>query len=737
VGSFFYQVRLDRRALDAAVFRRAADKSEMFPLRGALAPIRISDRGVVWANTWQGLSRLENGAWRTFTASDLGTGTDSFLADFVLDGEDVWAMAAAGVLHFDGSRWTLHSRPHGTQQSVSIAAAEGEAWTIDTAGNLAHYDGAKWTFRRVESPALPHNAWAATHSYRLQPKLIPAGDDSLWLIFEGVWRFDGAKWIQIPGITRKAVFLGATSASSYRVNGKQDSTRGGVYILDGNQVLGLDADGAVHFRYDVDRLGKSAWVYGVSGRAPTFVLAYSGGLYRYDGTNWIYESVTKVGAQRITSVAVAPDQSVWGIGRVQAASTPAQQLATWTTMGLFLLTIAYPFWYRSRKAAYQRAAATEAVLHATGDLPDDLKEPQPKNWHVALGVVLFFAVGSASWWAVKKYWPAAPGWLLPVCFVALHILATVTGSLKKRQALPNDPIQPGGMPEVDWEKSQPAILGGLAVIVLLYGGSIARYLHVPYAAAMPGFAFLLGGQFLFRQFDRFRVKLVSRAISGADYAKARRILDGPLAWPPTSLWKLAQADELYYAGRSAQAEPVVREQMASNTKLRTAAMQALGRVLLAQSRYDEARRAFEAVAKMSPSNPAAYLGKAEVRLMQGVEPEQALDDVRQARKLNSDRARLAAICGDEAWALGMLGRSAEVQEAIERGAREVDRAHRPELAGFHWRAGMALLALEQTTVAFQWFVKAAELDPEGWYGQLAVKHRSDRSVWGKVGIGAR
>src|SRR5690242_19693589 len=116
---------------------------------------------------------------------------------------------------------------------------------------------------------------------------------------------------------------------------------------------------------------------------------------------------------------------------------------------------------------------------------------------------------------------------------------------------------------------------------------------------------------------------------------------------------------LYYAGRSAEAEPLVREQLESNTKLRASAMETLGRLLLAQSRYDDARRAFEAAAKMAPSNPAAYLGLAEVRLMQGVATEQALEDVQQARKVNTDRARLAAICGDEAWSLGILGRSGE------------------------------------------------------------------------------
>jgi tetratricopeptide (TPR) repeat protein len=206
-----------------------------------------------------------------------------------------------------------------------------------------------------------------------------------------------------------------------------------------------------------------------------------------------------------------------------------------------------------------------------------------------------------------------------------------------------------------------------------------------------------------------------------------------MAWPPTGLWKLTQAQMLFYSGRAEEAEPILREVMESNAKLRSQALEELGRVLLAQARWDDAKRAFEATMRLAPNHPAAQIGLAEVRLLQGIEAEQALEEVREARKRNADRGRLAAICGDEAWALGLLGRSGEVQEALERGAREVDRQHQPELAGFHWRAGMALLALEHPTAGMQWLVKATELDPEGHYGKVAAKYRSQT----RMAIGTR
>jgi hypothetical protein len=51
-------------------------------------------------------------------------------------------------------------------------------------------------------------------------------------------------------------------------------------------------------------------------------------------------------------------------------------------------------------------------------------------------------------------------------------------------------------------------------------------------------------------------------------------------------------------------------------------------------------------------------------------------------------------------------------------SREMDPKHTPEVAGFYWRAGMAMLALENATAA-AYFRRAAKLDLQGYYGGLA------------------
>ena len=79
---------------------------------------------------------------------------------------------------------------------------------------------------------------------------------------------------------------------------------------------------------------------------------------------------------------------------------------------------------------------------------------------------------------------------------------------------------------------------------------------------------------------------------------------------------------------------------------------------------------------------------------------------------------------------------AGAEEAIEAGRSEMDPEYVPEVAGFYWRAGMAMLAIQnvsaaagipmrarqESSVAAAYFRQAAELDPHGYYGGLAAAH---------------
>jgi hypothetical protein len=745
-GSFVFLFQVGFLSTKATVFRQTARGWEPLAPLGTLAyNIRISERGVVWVQTAKGLSRLEGTSWHHFTASDFGTERGYLYGDFALDGEQVWAAGSGGIVHFDGTRWRIYADSVAMQYAASLAVRNGQVWTINRTGNLSHFDGAAWTTQKLNLPGVRWSVWAEPI-----PKLAVTGNGALWLVYQGLWRYQDALWKRVPGTGNEARLLGTVPAGEYLDHGKKRLSRGGIWVYDAGELAGYDVDGAPVRRYNRHDLGllDSATIYGGAGRTPVWAVASSQGLVWFDGSRWHGDQISALGITTASRVAVAPDGSVWGVGYPHR-TRPSRLLGAASLANLVLpfAIVIYPIWWWRRRSRYRRQAAQEAVMHATGSLPEDLQGPAPSGWKTAAGVVVILLVTGGSYALVKARWPNAPVWLLPAFFVAIHFTSEVLGSLKKRKPLPSDPIGPGGPPNYDWGKSVTPILGSVALLVLLYGGSIARHFHIPWLAATPGIVLLFGGQFLVHLYDVFRGHRVERQTKQCHYGKALELLDGPLGWPATVLLKMQRTDVLFFSGRAADAEPILRELVESqrNTGLRTLAFEHLGRVQMAQGRYPDARRCFEAAAKLMPSRPAAYSGLAEVRLRQSVETTQALEDAERALQLHRDsllerkgsKERLAAIRGNQAWALAALGRGNESQQAIEAGVREMDPKFIPEVAGFYWRAGMAMLALENTNAAAGHLRRAAELDPLGYYGKLAAQHLKQHSVWGGVGVASR
>jgi tetratricopeptide (TPR) repeat protein len=252
---------------------------------------------------------------------------------------------------------------------------------------------------------------------------------------------------------------------------------------------------------------------------------------------------------------------------------------------------------------------------------------------------------------------------------------------------------------------------------------MADHLSLWWLAAIPGIAVVLGLQFMLHGIR------VEREMKRCRYGKALKMLDGPLSWPSASLNRSLRADILFFSGRAQEAETILRELAAPQRKAadRLFGFESLGRVLLAQSRYEEATQAFEAAARLVPTRSVAFSGLAELHLFQGTYAGLALRDAERALQLHRDslierttsREHLATIRGNQAWALAVLGRAAESQQAIEAGVREMDPKFTPEVAGFYWRAGMAMLALENASAASSYFRRAAKMDPQGYYGGLA------------------
>jgi tetratricopeptide (TPR) repeat protein len=144
----------------------------------------------------------------------------------------------------------------------------------------------------------------------------------------------------------------------------------------------------------------------------------------------------------------------------------------------------------------------------------------------------------------------------------------------------------------------------------------------------------------------------------------------------------------------------------------------LGYALMDLCRYEEAEQCFHHAIEQGDHTGNSQDGLAEIRLAQGIEPEKALAYAGQAihhAKRRPDGRIPGSYFAHQAWALALLGRNEEARESLVL-ALSVPETNRRGSASLHWRAGMVLLAMNQTDEANSHFQIAHQADPRGKYG---------------------
>ena len=189
---------------------------------------------------------------------------------------------------------------------------------------------------------------------------------------------------------------------------------------------------------------------------------------------------------------------------------------------------------------------------------------------------------------------------------------------------------------------------------------------------------------------------------------------------------------LSLAGRPAEAEQRYRTALgklrSDSPYPRERLHASLGFALLDLGRYDEAERCLHDAIEAGDVTGNSQDGLAELRIVQGVEAEQALDYARQAiehAKRRPDDRVPGVYYVHQAWALVLLGRSGEARAPLEEALR--DPTTLPAgIAGLHWRAGTVLLAMNQPAEARQHFQIGCDADPRGKYGRRCAEqlHRT-------------
>jgi tetratricopeptide (TPR) repeat protein len=159
----------------------------------------------------------------------------------------------------------------------------------------------------------------------------------------------------------------------------------------------------------------------------------------------------------------------------------------------------------------------------------------------------------------------------------------------------------------------------------------------------------------------------------------------------------------------------------------------LGRVLMAQERWDDAEAGFRQCVAEAPRRSGGHRALAEMLLRRGGDPASALESARQAVAADRGAAARRSALGKEdnainlgeslaflAWALAANRADRhEVESTLDEAFRRCGVSTKPVLAELHYSAAQAHLALGNASESRRHFACAAEIDPAGVYGRLS------------------
>jgi hypothetical protein len=700
------------------VLHQTASGWERLPApSGVQESIRVSGRGTVWMSALMAdeLSRLEGTRWRSFSKVDFGGRIGHLRGGFVLDGDNLWAAASEGVLRWDGRVWSRYRDAVASLGATSIAAGGGRVWVIDNQGNLSEFDGARWTIRKLELPGVNWPARGAS------PKLARTADGALWLVRDGVWRFDGAHWT--------AVVPQGKPLTKPRLIGATDDR---IWLRTGETLRSVSADGKAWAAYPAVLKAHAA----ASAGGRTWITA-DGGILESEGQGWRRLNPPSDGVKSFSSLAAGPDGRLWALGLTPGPLAALPWVGSVVIVALPLALLAALVWMLRRKSQHQRREIDrieQAVAHATGEVPYELQQFHEKQaaasnpWRVGLILAVAIGGGVASFFALRRWWPNAPAWTILVFVVLIDLAIRFQQSLAKRKPKPSDPIGPGGPSRYDWGKTAKALLGGAVLIILLSVPHLSGY-WILVVIVLPPVYQTLG------------VKLMASALRRGDYDGALRIVRLFHFYSPEGAGSLRLCGHvLLLAGRYREAEDSLRRAIAGlRSGLEQAmALQFLADALMEQGRYDEAMRSYEAALQAVPGYRRPYRGMAEMTLRQAKNPQQALEYVENILGSSGLAWPARGINGRpqddywalKAWALAQFGRSGEVAPAIEEAFKATNKKSLIDLALTNYRAGMAMQAIGNQSSANDYFKRARDLDPHGRCGILAQAALRQRSVWG-------
>lgn len=224
---------------------------------------------------------------------------------------------------------------------------------------------------------------------------------------------------------------------------------------------------------------------------------------------------------------------------------------------------------------------------------------------------------------------------------------------------------------------------------------------------------------------------------------------------------LRKGRALTRSGQPAEAEQCYRKALAKGSSVpvpvQVRLLVNLGGALMDQGRYGESRESLNRALDLGDPTGSCNSFIAKLLLLQGTEPQKALDMAEQAMQIGGGAFRggflhdwgvrfgnlsRATQWAQKAWALALLRREREARQGIEAAANSVAAAlagtpnyrrttpiYGPDyrtlvrlgVSEAQWTMGMALLAMNDTAQAAVHFRIAYETEPKGKYGKLALR----------------
>ena len=217
------------------------------------------------------------------------------------------------------------------------------------------------------------------------------------------------------------------------------------------------------------------------------------------------------------------------------------------------------------------------------------------------------------------------------------------------------------------------------------------------------------------------------ALSQADYRGAMRKLQRLSMGLPSRQILLLQALVLSMSGQPEDAERRCRRALGNGKRSDARfALDRLSGILIDMGKFEEARECLERAISLDAGFDLACLDRAQLMLMEGDDPQQALELAERALEAKpspavycTGRQTAAEIHAVRAWAFAALGRRRDAEVSTQRALDRADQNCPPVVAGIYWRLGRAMAALGDRNAAMIHLRNTALLDPQGKYGDLA------------------